>query len=225
MEDEFIGYVEGYLATTNIDSQGDRLTPRAIEKFAEELRENPQKRVVFLSHDTTQPMGYVTEFHVETRRSWKGIFARVGIYRSRSDVWDKIQSGELQGFSYGARVLDMEYSEMPNDGCSFSVEVKISDWHIIKDMLSQMGARVEPIVRKEADFPTILNVVTSMLALPGTVYGLYTLWRKLSGSRKTKGAWMRITTTNRKFSFEENTVEEVVKEIEISSRGSKDSGT
>lgn len=221
MEEEFIGHIEGYLATTDVDSQGDRLTPEAIEQFAEQLRINPDKRTLFYNHDMTQPMGYLIEFHVETKGSWKGIFAKAGIYKSRPDLWDKMKSGEIKGFSYSAKILDMEYNKMQNNECYFSIEIKSDDWHDIRDMLSQMGAHVEPIVKKAADFPTILNVVTSILALPGIIYGLYTMWGKLSGRDKTKGTWMRIVTTQRKFSFEGSTVEEIVKEIEISSKDSK----
>ncbi len=223
MEEEFIGYIEGYLATTNVDSQGDRLTPEAIESFANQLRDNPEKRIMFFNHDTTQPIGYITEFHVDTKGQWKGIFAKAGIYKTRPDVWDKIESGELRGFSYGARILKMEYSKMPNHKVSFSVEVKISDWHNIRDMLSQMGAQVDPVVKKGADFPTILYVTTSILALPGTIYGLYSIWQKLSGRDKTKGIQMRIRTVRRKFNFEDNTVEEIITEIEKNLKDSESS--
>lgn len=223
MEEKFIGYIEGYLATTNVDSQGDKLSPEGIEQFADTLSKNPQKRTLFLSHDITQPIGYVTEFHIETKGLWKGIFAKVGIYKSRPDVWRMIQSGELKGFSYGAKVLEMKHRKSPNPECSFSVEVRISDWHIIKDTLSQMGAHVEAIVQKAADFPTILNVTMGILALPGTIYGLYTLYQKLSGRDKNRGTWMKISTTKRKFNFEDNTVEEIVTEIEMNSKDSKSS--
>ena len=33
MDEEFIGYVEGYAATISVDTQGDQLTPETIKLY------------------------------------------------------------------------------------------------------------------------------------------------------------------------------------------------
>jgi HK97 family phage prohead protease len=214
MDEEFIGYVEGYAATTSVDSQGDQLTPEAIEKFADDLRRNPEKRTIYFQHDTTQPMGYITDFYVDTKGAWKGLRIKVGIYKSRPDVWEMIESGKLTGFSYGAKILKMEEHMRANDNeCSFSIEVKDHDWQIIKDILVKMGAKVDVIVQKAADFPTILSVTASTLTIAGLIFQLYTL-HKRSKHQKTSGHSIVISTKTKKFNFEDNTVEEITTTIE-----------
>ena len=66
VNDQFIGYVEGYVTEADTGPRGYPLTPEAIEKYAEDLANNPQKRSVFLQNDT-QPMGYIADFHIETQ--------------------------------------------------------------------------------------------------------------------------------------------------------------
>jgi len=118
MAKEFIGCVEGYLTTTDIDAHGDRLTPEAVESFADQLRKDPKKRTLCLQHDAKQPIGYITEFHVETKGEWKGLRAKVGIYATRPDVWEMMQSGALSGFVYGAKLVDKEAGVMSKEECS-----------------------------------------------------------------------------------------------------------
>jgi hypothetical protein len=214
MDKEFIGYVEGYVATTSVDSQGDQLTPEAIEKFADDLRRDAKKRTIYLQHDTTQPMGYITDFYVETKGAWKGLRIKVGIYKSRLDIWEMIESGKLTGFSYGAKILKMEeYMRTNDDECSFSIEIRDCDWQIIKDTLLKMGAKVDVIVQKAADFPTILGVTASTLTIAGIIFQLYIL-HKRSKHQKTSEHSIVISTKTRKFNFEDNTVEEISTTIE-----------
>jgi len=217
MEKEYFGFIEGYVATTDIDSQGDCLTPEVIEKFAEVLRNDEEKRVTYYQHDTKQPMGYITDFCVDTKGSWKGLRVTVGIYKSRPDLWEKVKSGELKGFSYGGEIVDMEYKKMPNSPCSFSIEVEGGDWHHIRDMLNEMGANTKTVVRKAADYPTIIAVTTGLLALPGTIYGLYEMWKRLSGKGKSERYRIKIKTTHCQYDLEDNKADEVIRELEIES--------
>lgn len=222
MEDEFIGYEEGYLTTTDIDLQNDQLTPEDVESFADQLKRRPSLRTLFLKHDTTQAIGYIVDFHVEKRGNWRGLWAKIGIFKKRADVWEMIQSGELKGFSYGAKrkmqkkTFDKEYS--------FVIEAKVGgDYHQISDLLLQSGADVDVIVQKAVDFPTIFNVACTALSLPGTIYGLYTLSKKLvkPKTEADSGSSIKVKTIRKTFDFESNTVEEIVNEIEIYSKSKK----
>lgn len=220
MEDRFIGYIEGYLATTDVDSQGDRLTPEALENFAKQIKANPALRTTYLSHDTTQPVGYIVDFSIETKGDWKGLRAKVGVYKTSPDAWEMIESGKLKGFSFGGKVK-MAKKTVTNKKCNFSLEAKVEDYHQISDLLSQSGADVETIVQKAADFPTLFNVATSALALPGTIYGLYTLCKKIKASAKSGSYWVKIKTTQKTLNFDENTIEEIIHEVEVSSKHKK----
>jgi len=83
-------------------------------------------------------------------------------------------------------------------------------------MLVQMGARVEVHTQKAIDFPTILTVSCSLLSLAGTIYSVYTLAKK-----KHSEATIRIARTQRRLSFKDHTVDEIVEEIEVASREGK----
>lgn len=216
MVKEFIGCVEGYLITTDIDAHGDRLTPEAVEDFADQLRKNPKKRTLYLKHDTEQPIGYVTEFHVETKGEWKGLRAKVGIYATRPDAWEMMQSGALSGFSYGAKLVEKEVGMMPSRDCSFSIEIEGQYWHDFRDMLVQMGAGVEVHTQKAIDFPTILTVSCSLLGLAGTMYSVYTLAKK-----KHSEPTIRIARTQRRLTFKGHTVDEIVEVIELACKERK----
>jgi HK97 family phage prohead protease len=215
-ENEYIGFIEGYAATTDVDLHGDKLTPEAIENMAEQINNNPKLRIAPYNHDITQPMGYITDFRVDTKGSWKGLHIKVGVYKSRPDLWKKVLSGDIKGFSYGARIREMEYKKMPDTNCSFTIEIINEEWHQICDILSKLGAKVEPDVRKAWDTPIIITVTLSILTLPASIYGLYDLWKRLGG--KSKGQWMKIKTIKRKFDFNTNTVEEITNEIELDSK-------
>lgn len=217
MEEEYLGFIEGYAATTDIDSHGDQLSPEAIEKMAEQIKSNPVLRIAPYNHDMNQPMGYITDVRVDTKGSWKGLHVTMGVYKSRPDLWEKVKSGEIKGFSYKAKILEMEYKKMKDIKCSFDIEVNNQDWNQIYDMLTTMGAKVEPVVSKAIDVPTVITVSVSILALPGAIYGIYNLWNMLRG--KNKGQWIKIKTKTRYYNFNDNTVEEVIKEIELDSKG------
>ncbi len=126
-----------------------------------------------------------------------------------------IESGKLNGFSYGAKILKTEEHMRTNDNeCSFLIEVRDKhDWQIIKDTLVEMGAKVDVIVQKAADLPTILSVTASTLTIAGLIFQLYTL-HKRSKHQKTTGHSIVISTKTKKFNFEDNTVEEITTTIE-----------
>jgi len=213
MEEEYLGFIEGYVATTDIDSHGDQLSPEAIENMAEQIKNNPKLRIAPYNHDMNQPMGYITDVRVDTKGSWKGLHLTMGVYKSRPDLWEKVKSGEIKGLSYKAKIIEMEYQKMNDIQCSFDIEVTSQEWNQIYEMLMKMGAKVEPVVSKAIDVPTVITVSLSVLTLPGAIYGIYNLWNKIRSNNK--GQWIRITTTKRHYNFDNNTVDEIVKQIEL----------
>jgi len=213
VEEEYIGYTEGYIATTGVDSHGDQLTIENIESMANQLKEKPSLRIPRLQHDIEQPIGYIIDWNVEYKDNWAGIRVKVGYYKSRPDVWEMIQTGQLTGFSFGARVKTQEVINMPSNECSFDVEVLGEEWHQYDDTLKHLGAKVEADVKKAADFPTILSISCSLLSLAGTIYGIYAL------SKKTKSdPVIRLKRTQKKITFSDHTVEEIIEEIESSTK-------
>ncbi len=216
MEDEYIGYTEGYIATTGIDNHGDRLTVEALKSMVKQLNEKPSLRILHLQHDMEQPIGYIIDCYIEYKEDWAGIRVKVGYYKSRPDVWEMVQTGKLTGFSFGARVITQEVMNMPNDECGFAIEVLGEEWHQYDDTLKLLGAKVVADVKKAADALTILYITCSLLSLAGTIYGVYAL------SKKTKSnPVIKLKRTQRKITFSDHTVEEIVEEIEASAK-SKD---
>jgi hypothetical protein len=215
-ESEYIGFIEGYAFTTNIDKHGDRLSPEAIENIAQQMLANPSLRTVNYNHDRNQPMGYITDFHIENKGELKVLRVKVGIYKTRPDLWEKIQSGEISGFSYGAKIVKMESEKMPDIKCSFTVELDDGDWHRLDDMLTSMGVKPEINVKKSIDVPTTIMLTISILSLPGVIYGIYDLWKKFYKNKK--GLWIKIKTTKRRYNFKDNTIDEIIEEIELESK-------
>ena len=199
-----------------MDLHGDKLTPEAIEDMAKQIKNNHKLRITPYNHDQTQPMGYITDVRIDTKGTWKGLWVKMGVFKTRPDLWAKILFGEIKGFSYGVKIIEMEYNKMPDTNCMFTIEVNNKEWHQIHELLIKLDAHVEPDVKKAWDTPTIISVTLSVVTLPATIYALYDLWKRLGG--KTKGQWMKIKTTKRKFDFNENTVEEITNEIELESK-------
>ena len=101
-----VGYVEGYLSTSDLDLQGDIIVTEAIENMAKQIKLCPLKRVIYLEHDITKPVGRILKYKVHRKGSWSGLWAKVAIFQE--EIYRKIENGELTGFSIAGRVLKYE---------------------------------------------------------------------------------------------------------------------
>ena len=97
------GYVEGYLSTTDLDLQGDIVDPEAIKSMARQIKLCPSKRVIYLEHDISKPVGRIVKCEVHKRDNWRGLWAKVVVFNK--DIYDRIENSELTGFSIAGKIL------------------------------------------------------------------------------------------------------------------------
>ncbi len=91
--------IRGYAATSDLDRQGDVISPEALERAAENLKVNS---TVFYEHKHDQPpVGKVLDSGVDEG----GLWVEVMISKTRPDIWQLIQEGILSKFSIGGKVL------------------------------------------------------------------------------------------------------------------------
>jgi len=204
---KFIGYVEGYICTTNVDSHGDKLTPEAIESIKDQIERDPTLRTMYLQHEVSQPCGEILELRIDTKSEWKGLWAKVGIYKNRKDVLGMIENKELTGFSIAGRVLEEQKLEVCSEKdliYKFDLEVDPQYWGEIKDILDKKGIQSEVYVRKALDIPVIISVAANGLFI---IDKLYDYWK----NRKKQGVNIniKIVIEDKKFDFNQVVPEDI----------------
>lgn len=144
MEKDFIGYVMGYICTTDVDSHGDRFPPEFIDNFKKQIDQNPMLRIMKLQHNVKDSSGEMVEYRVDTKGKWKGLWAKVGVYKNRKDVWEMIEKGELTGFSMSVKTSGFNFTEKNK------IFIKISPqyWGDIKDIFDKINIKSEVYLKK-----------------------------------------------------------------------------
>lgn len=98
-EEEGDWIVEGYAATSDLDSQDEIITEEALKNSANDLIENS---TVLFNHDIDISIGRV----LESTSEQKGLKVKVLISKTVPHIWKQIQEGVLNKFSIRARVID-----------------------------------------------------------------------------------------------------------------------
>jgi HK97 family phage prohead protease len=92
-------YVEGFCGSTEIDLQGDIITEDAFKKSEKDLLQNS---TVLWNHDVNQVIGRVAE--TEARK--EGLWVKVLISKTASDLWQRIKEGVVNKFSIRGKIID-----------------------------------------------------------------------------------------------------------------------
>jgi HK97 family phage prohead protease len=215
-EDKYIGCVEGFIATTNVDSDGDMLAPEAIESMASQLGSNPKLRTMYLNHDMSQPVSEIIEFEVRSKGDWKGLWVKVGVFADRADVWRMMERGEITGFSFGARVSEAKTvnsigvdSNDPSEKYNFQIEVDNRSKWDVKDILDSEWIQNQLIVRKALDAVSTIIVTAASLQI---IHILYDFWQRRRESNIDIN--ISINIGNVSIDFSKHTPEEIVSKIE-----------
>jgi HK97 family phage prohead protease len=152
--DLYLGYVFGLAATNHKDRYGDIITDKALMKGALDLIENP---TVFEDHnyDVSKAVGTVIESDFITKGAISGIKVKIGISKTATELWTKIEEGIIRSFSIGGIWLDYDYDED-------------KDVWLIKDMelweLSIVGVPANPGARFGTLGMTAMNFVKKLNA-------------------------------------------------------------
>jgi HK97 family phage prohead protease len=93
--------IEGFAATSDLDSQNDIIAQSALDMGAKSLSEY---NTVLYNHDSDRPIGTVLE-----AKSIEGhLFVKVSISKTEPEIWEKVKDGTLSKFSIRGRVTDHE---------------------------------------------------------------------------------------------------------------------
>jgi len=171
MSNDFIGYLEGYICTTDVDSHGDRITPEAIISIKERIIKKPGLRIIYLQHDTSQPCGKILKLRIDTKGKWKGLWAKTGIFKGREDVLKMCENKELTGFSIAGRILEYKPKIIRKKELKYRFQLEIDPqyWGEIKDILNKENIQREVYLRKALNLPAIISIVTNGLSIIDTL--------------------------------------------------------
>lgn len=219
MKKKFIGYVTGYICTNDIDSHGDKLTPETIEDIKDQIERDSSLRTMFLQHDESQPCGEMLEFRVDTKGEWKGLWAKIGVYKNRKDIWEMIKNRRLTGFSIGARVLEEQRLEVCNEEdlvYKFDLEVDSRLKSEVKDLLDKEGLKSEVYIQKALDVPTIITVAASGLFIIDRLYEYHKRLKKKKQKKQRDVTvnYFNIVIGEQRFNFNQNSLDEIKKHLE-----------
>lgn len=102
-EGDFI--IEGYVMTSDIDSQDTIITNEAIKKSKNDLL---KYSTVLFNHDMDRPIGKV----LETDFDKKGLWIKMKLSRSEFNIREKVEEGIISKFSIKGRILKETIEEV-----------------------------------------------------------------------------------------------------------------
>jgi HK97 family phage prohead protease len=102
--------IEGYASTKDVDRYGDIVNPSAFEETIDLFMTNP---VMLLQHDHNKRIGDFTDLTIDD----KGLYVKGDVKFTAGDpeLFEKIESGSLKGFSIGFKVLEAEWQEITDE--------------------------------------------------------------------------------------------------------------
>lgn len=120
--------VEGFIATTHLDTTNDRITKEALEKGIEFIKNSGYVTVLF-NHDLNRPIGRIIDLELrQIDEENYGIYVKVLISSTETEIIQKIKEGILTKFSIGA-YGNIEYDEKEN--CNVIKELYIFECSLV----------------------------------------------------------------------------------------------
>lgn len=204
MKKDFIGYVMGYICTTDVDSHGDRFPPEFIDNFKKQIDQNPMLRIMKLQHNVKDSSGEMVEYRVDTKGKWKGLWAKVGVYKNRKDVWEMIEKGELTGFSIGGRLgkFDSSFSKKNK----ILIKITPQYWQEIKEIIDKEEIKNVVYLKKALDEPVIFSLIITV-GLPIVIDKIYNYWK--TKREKDQSIKININIQNNNYNFINSSPDEI----------------
>ena len=98
-------YVEGFASSSNIDEQGDLITPEALDKCVKNEDFSTYSTVLH-NHKPDEEIGKVEEYDVRTHNGMKKLWVKILISKTVPKIWQRVKEGVLNKFSIRASVVD-----------------------------------------------------------------------------------------------------------------------
>lgn len=209
MKKDFIGYIEGYICTTSIDSHGDKFLPEDIDSFKNQIDQNQRLRIMYVKHNIEGPSGEMVEYRVDTKGKWKGLWAKIGIYKNRKDVWEMHKSGKLTGFSVGVKLVEKNSSFTEKD--KFFIKINPQYWHEIKEILDKENIKTEVYLKKALDESAIFSLIITTGYF--VIDKLYDYWK--TKREKDKNVNISITIQEKNYNFINSSPSEIKKHLRL----------
>jgi len=210
MKKDYIGYVEGYIYTTDVDSHGDKLSPEDIDNFKKQIDQKPMLRIMKLKHNIKESCGEIVSYRVDTRGKWKGLWAKVGVYKNRKDVWEMIEKEELTGFSIGGRLgkYDSSFSKKNK----IFIKITPQYWQEIKEIIDKEEIKNVVYLKKALDEQAIISIIIPIIPVGLFVIDkIYNYWK--AKRKNDKKININITIQNKNYNFINSSPDEIKKHL------------
>jgi len=118
----FLGFIEGYAATNFKDRYEEIITDKALKNGAKDLLKHS---TVFVDHNynVDAAVGLVLESKFKKGDGINGIYIKVGISKTATELWTKIKEGVVKAFSIGGIWKDYEYDKETETGMIKDIEL------------------------------------------------------------------------------------------------------
>lgn len=116
-QEQFLGFIEGFAATSHLDREHDIISDEALKTAAKQLR----GATVFLNHKHDEhPVGTALKSIFVDK---EGIKIRVGISKTAEKVWTLIKEGVYKSFSIFGRFGEVSFETRKSKGKDIDVRV------------------------------------------------------------------------------------------------------
>jgi len=119
-------YVEGFVATTDKDTDNDIITVEALEQAVGILK--TKYTTVLYNHNFDRPIGKIVDAAVkDTDWGSKGLWIKFLISKTEPEIWQKVQEGVLCKFSIGAFAIREPVYKETGEG-----QPEVDYWKIVE---------------------------------------------------------------------------------------------
>ncbi|MEM1672673.1 MAG: HK97 family phage prohead protease [Archaeoglobaceae archaeon] len=174
--------VEGFIATTHLDTTNDKITKEALEKAIEFIKNSGYFTVLF-NHDLNRPIGRIIDLELRQIDDENyGIYVKVLISSTETEIIQKIKEGILTKFSIGAYGT-IEYDEEEN--CNIIKELYIFECSLVSVPANPNAKVVDYFVKylSEEDMKEVVTFLKAMSVKINEKDIDYTPWSKVDKVR------------------------------------------
>jgi len=205
MEKDFIGYVMGYICTTDLDAHGDRFSPEFIDNFKKKIDQDPMLRIIKLQHNVKDSSGEMIEYRVDTKGKWKGLWAKVGVYKNRKDVWEMIEKGELTGFSVSLKSSGFNFTKKNK----IFIKIDPQYWREITGIFDKINIKTDVYLKKALGEQAIISIIIPVGLF--IIDKIYNYWK--TKREDDKNINININIQNNNYNFITSSPDEIKKRL------------
>jgi len=198
-QEKFCNFIQGFIATTSIDSHGDKLTVKCLTDMETVLKNHPEKRKMTLNHEKGNHIGEIVETKIIDEEGIKKLWVKVGIYKGKEKVLEMIKRGELKGFSW-----EGIFNEKDFENSKIKIEIDGKYHHEIENILENAKIKYSVHLKKSADALTVIGLLLTGI---GNLIGIIGLIIALKNKNPTMN--INIIINNQKIPVNKDNEEKI----------------